>query len=351
MPLYSDLEAIQDSGGASFSDAPKEAGGVDDFRRDFSATSRNHSSGVFGRSPELQREEVVESEPLTPDDALQVLGTSFELRQRLRDTEDALETATEENLDTLGFYTELGSREDYSDAADSLLQAGGGSRMEALLWRWQEQDPDGAAEWLSSREYAATVAAAQTGAQAMRAAQHEVTSAFAEQLADYYRAHPEYEHGTAKNLMLAQILAGDPSIGASPESFRRGLEAAREVVEDVSGAALRAANEISFRKQFQQEALRHSPMRPPTQEHLAEMAARPIGPSSFGELGADIAARTNGTPAQRQAALQARDAEIRAQFAEHSRSKFAEGNREGAARALKARSEERQGLRAPNRGF
>jgi hypothetical protein len=346
LPLYSEIELIHDTGRVPAADA--ETGDEDSFRRDFSQTSRSNSAGAFGRSPEAQRE-VVEADlpPVTPDEALAVLGENITLRARVEDAESEAEWANDSRLDERAYAT-YETREDYEDAADELLEAGGGHRLFALTESWSEADPAGAVHWAEQAEYAATVAAAQAGAQAAQQEQHAMEAVYAQELADFYAAHPEYRTGTTKNTMLAQSLAADPTIGASPDSFRSGLQAAREVVEDVSGSALKAVDEMSFRSAFRDQAFRT--FRPPAAEHTAAAAARRIEPSSVEELTTEILARAKGTRAQRQAALQERDDDFRAQFAQAARgSGFGEGAREQAARALTARDEERAGKRAPNR--
>jgi hypothetical protein len=209
-------------------------------------------------------------------------------------------------------YAAYTTREDYEDVADELLAAGGGDRLFALTESWAERDPDGAAQWVKQAEQEATVATAQAGQQAMQAAENAVTSAYAEELADFYAIHPEYATGSVKNQLLAESLKDNPSIGDSPEAFRQGLEAAKEAVEDVSGAALSAANEMDFREQFRDQAFRG--FRPPAADHTAAAAARRIEPNSVEELSAEIVARKNGTRSERQAALQERDAHFRRSF-------------------------------------
>src|SRR5205085_832648 len=108
-------------------------------------------------------------ESLTPDDALQVLGENFALRQRVQDAEFEAELATENRLDDLAYAT-FDTREEFKTAADELLENGAGGRLAVLAQSWSEVDPAGAASWAESREYLATVASAQVGAQAMEAA-------------------------------------------------------------------------------------------------------------------------------------------------------------------------------------
>jgi hypothetical protein len=347
--IVSEIEEVHDTGRRSFSDAPEEAGGVDNFRRDFAESSRSRQAGAFGSSPETQRVETVSSEPLSTDDALAILGDAFAARQELAEAQDELGWTREEQLDTLAYSTNYEDRDEIAAAADTLLEAGGGPRMEALLYEWNEQDSAGASQWVESREYAATVATAEASAQQMQQMQGAVASAYAGELADFYASHPEYATGSVKNQLLAVALADDPNIGSSPASFRAGLETARQATESVSNAALSTANEMDFREQFRQEAFRG--FRPPADDHIAAAAARRIGPSSPEELTAEVIARAKGTQAQRKAALEARNADFKAQFASHARgSGFGDGQREQVARALEIREEERTGKRAPNRG-
>jgi hypothetical protein len=347
-PIYSDLEVVQDTGRRSFSEAAEEAGGVDSFRRDFAESSRKRQAGAFRNSPETQRAETVEAEPLSTDDALDVLGENFALRARVEEAEYEAEWANDSRLDEMAYAT-YETREDYEDVADQLLAAGGGDRLFALTQNWNERDPDGAAQWVKQAEYAATVATAQAGQQAMQEAQTATEAAFAKELNDFQDAHPETRAGGLMHEFVATRLAGNPGAWSSPEAFKQALEQAYEVSADVANGALSAASELDFRSAFRHESLRHGSMRPPSRDHLASM--RPIGPESAEAFAADITAKTRGTKAQRQAALQARDADFKAQFAQTSRgSGFGEGAREQVARALEAREEERQGLRAPNRG-
>jgi hypothetical protein len=115
-------------------------------------------------------------------------------------------------------------------------------------------------------------------------------------------------------------------------------------------AALKAADEMAFRAAFRDEAFRT--FRPPSAEHTAAAAARRVEPNSIEELTAEIVARKKGTRSERQAVAQERHDAIRAEMRQAARgSGFGDGAREQVARALKAREEERQGKRAPNRGI
>jgi hypothetical protein len=350
LPLYSDIELIHDSGRQSSSDAPEETGGTDNFRREFLQESKGRSAGAFGRSPEVQRDEPAQQEPIDYDHINATIAENLELRERVQGAELEAEWANDSRLDERA-YAAYETREDYEDAADELLAAGGGDRLFALTQHWSERDPDGAAQWVAQAEYEATIATAEASQRAMQAEQGAVTSAYAKQLADFYEANPGYQTGTTKHWMLAQALAGDPSIGASPQSFRDGLAAAHEVVEDVSNAALRTANTAAFKDEFRQLAARQSMFSHGAEVRAYAAAANPAGPNNAEALTAAIVARQRGTGAQRQAALRARDAEFRQSFSQAARgSGFGEGAREQAAKALEAREEERAGKRPPNRG-
>lgn len=351
-PTYSDVEVVHDTGRKSFSAPEETGGGIDTWRNDFSAASRSRSAGVFGRAPETQRDETIEAEPLTPDEAIEILGESFALRTQLEETQDELAWANEAQLDSLAFSQEYEDRESIAAAAETLLAAGGGERMEALLYRWAEIEGEAAAvaDWTERAEHALTVEAGRLGAQQAREMESAVTTAYAGELATFYEQHPEYATGSPKNQFLAMALAKQPNLTASPEDFRTGLAAAREEVESVASGALKVANEMDFRDQFRQEA--HRSFRPPTAEHTASATARRVGPQSPEELAAEFTARAKGTQSQRQAALEARDADFRASFADSSRgSGFGDGAREQAAAAIKAREEEQAGLRPPNRSI
>jgi hypothetical protein len=343
LPLYSTMPAMQDT----------EVGGVDNFRRDFAESARRREAGVFGRSPEAQQEETVDSEPLSTDQALGVLGENFALRERLEDAEYDAQDAREERLDALTYGgAEFDSREEYQALADELLAAGGGDRMAYVVTAWSEVDPAGAEDWARTREDGATLAHAAESRQLAHNVQAAVETEYAEVLNEFQGRRPETKVGGLLHELVAAELSAMPNKWESPAAFGQALERSYESATDAVNAAQRSANMSQFRQAFRHESLRAGgAMRPPADDHLAQMASRQIGPSSLAELGADIVTKIKGTRAERQAAVAARNEAIRVQFAQAARgSGFGEGAREQAARALEAREEERQGLRPPNRG-
>lgn len=352
-PIYSDLDEIQESGRLSFADAPETTGGVDDFRRSFGEMTSSRSLGAFGRSPEeeAKRAASLEQEPIDFAHINATIAENMALRERIGVAEWEAENAREDELETLAYMGDYESSAEFEAVADELLNHEGASeRFESILSDWHEKDAAGADTYLQARQRELEIQQAAESIRAEQNAQSEHLAAYARELADFYSQHPEYRAGTAKNELLAGNLAQIPNIGESPESFRQGIEYAHEASEDAAQAVARTAGVENFRAAFRDELLRHAPMSHNDTER-AERAARFSSPQSIDAVLGDIAGRTKGTKAQRQAALQKRDAELHEAFAQAARgSGFGEGAREQAARAKKAHAEDldrRNGRRRP----
>jgi predicted TIM-barrel fold metal-dependent hydrolase len=173
------------------------------------------------------------------------------------------------------------------------------------------------------------------------AVQGEHEAALSAALADFQQRYGIETDSPAFKVVAASLasLPNAANVLSSPEALTAALEQAYEHTADATVAFAKSVDEQNFRQAFRQESLRHGSMRPRTDDHLAQMAARRIGPSTVEDQALEIIRRAKGTNEDRRAAVAARNDEFRGAFAEASRSKFAEGNRAGAARAIKARDE------------
>lgn len=328
-PVYSETEEIQDTGRPS----------ADEIRESVSAEGSRQQAGVFGRAPEVQREEPVEQDPIDPDHIAATISENLELRGKLGVAEYDLQEVEEQRLDTLAYLGERETREEYVEAADELLEAGGGERLEALVTEWSDRDAEGAQAWLEAREFVAAQVEAAAATQAVQTMEVAHEAALADALAAFQAKHG-IETNDVMFKLVTEAMAATPNAAnalSSPQALTSALEAAREQAADAYGAYEGSANEANFRGSFRQEMARHGVFG--NQEAKAAMTSRPVGPQSMEELTAEIVARAKGTKAQRAARSEANQAAFREQFKELTTSEWADENRAGAARALKARAE------------
>lgn len=232
--------------------------------------SHNDRSRLFG--PKAQSVETPKDEAELPaidsDHVASTIAENLALKAQVA-------AAEEDRLDEIA-YSDYETRADYANAADALFAAGGGDRMSGLIEDWARIDKEGAAEWISSREYLANQAVLASDVVETQRATQSLMDAYRDEKEKFFARHPEAQSGVLRDMVEASYEA--PS-EATPQAYGAALERSFQAAEGVANAYNGEIKVSQFRDGFTKEMSRHSAMRrkgpmesppPPTEEELAK---------------------------------------------------------------------------------
>jgi len=288
-------------------------------------------SGIGGRTwndaPEVRAARHPKAEP-TKAAGSELEDARFEtayLQNALAEVGEAAGEAYEQVLDSMAYFTDFDSFENPVEIADQLLASNDPDRLEWFSAQWAERDPLTFEAWRIQRQREATAAfAAETHT--------EIERLRAEQ--GHGRAKVAAEFAAEKDDLLGEALAETAyQSTANPEELKQSLSEAYAIGEKAEKARLQSEAVRSVRDAFR------DPSAMGTRALDRKTGERREAPPevSLDEIQARMTPPAEYVQAQREENLNS----FREQFSAAARgSGVGEGNREGAARAVKARDQE-----------